>query len=97
VPVEASGFALAKPESGLAMNLPTNCLLRVARQDWPCRSQRAHEKGVVWATRLPLEHVPVIGKGEQYVEDLNEAPVYGSGDRYCLACAKMFCGVQDSP
>jgi hypothetical protein len=71
--------------------------LRRARRDWTCYSERARHAGWAWADKIPAEHTPRIPRGARYVENLNNAPSYQSGDRYCLACARTFCGWEGGP
>lgn len=64
------------------MDIGENCYLRRARKPWRCggtASQRAGSSTCV-GTILP---------GMVYIECIDSVPLYQSGDRYCLPCARI--------
>lgn len=67
-------------------------VLRTARKRWRCFSTAAHAAGYAWAATLPAGHTDHIEPGTRYVENMDSAPGYQSGTRYCLACAEAFAG-----
>lgn len=81
-----------------AAAMPTlldGAFLRTARKQYRCCAPLRDENGR-WIRRqqgaMPVQ-VPVrchaeIRRGDRYVEYVGETPLYQSGDRYCLACAR---------
>jgi hypothetical protein len=67
-------------------------ILRRARRDWRCHAEVAKRNGWRWAEQIPADHTPTIPRGAQYVENVESVALYQSGQRYCVPCAKAFCG-----
>ena len=59
-----------------------NCYLRTARRDWLCNGTGMGRAG---SPDCPI----TITKGSRYIECVDSAPLYRSGNRYCLPCSHV--------
>lgn len=62
------------------MDVGENCYLRTARKNWSCNAHGRGESPNCLGT---------IPKGTRYIEYVGESPLYQSGYRYCLPCARI--------